>query len=312
MIRKILALGAAMAALSMTPVMARGIIIDGTIDICGVQEFYGTLDPVTESTEVNIGAFNADEGLGEFGTVCEALTHPATTFNPFSINFFGTMYDSFHFNENGILTFGAPLDQPIGTSLFDLDVPAIAPFFADGFLPFISQPQFGWASDFVEDQLWLTWSAFDEEGGDGDRNRFQLSIVDQGGGDFDLIFNYDTIAWDTLAQAGFTDGNGGGFVFDGALTDGAYLGDDNPFTDDLVCGPLSLACNMLNDGTGLGAFDFDNDELRTGYYKIEFRDGVPINVDLIPSEVPLPAAFWLFGAGIAGLVSTGRKKRLPI
>jgi hypothetical protein len=48
----------------------------------------------------------------------------------FSIKFFGETYDSFFFNENGVLSFGAPLTAPPRdiADVFNAGVPVIAPF----------------------------------------------------------------------------------------------------------------------------------------------------------------------------------------
>lgn len=277
-----------------TAANARGTVLDGSIDICSVEVFYGDI-PSNGAVEVALGTFNADDGINQFGTTCDALTHPNTTFNPFSVNIGGTLYDKMFVHENGILTFGAPIAADPSTPLFTLAVPAIAPFFANGLLPANGSLEFGWSG---ADTYWLTWFGLEEEGGvAGVRNRFQVAIKSLGGGDFDLIFNYDLIEWDP-GQAGFTDGAGGGFLFPGAGIAGGYLGDDNPLTP-LDCSPTSLACNLFNDGTGPGSIDFENN-LRTGYYKYEFRNGI---------LTPIPAAAWIFGAGFVALLGAARRRK---
>ncbi|MHA7872728.1 MAG: VPLPA-CTERM sorting domain-containing protein, partial [Hyphococcus sp.] len=145
--------------------------------------------------------------------------------------------------------------------------------------------------------MWLSWRV-GEEGGDDSLNRFQLSFQQVGTeGDFDLIMNYIGVDWDP-GQVGFTDGAGSGFVFDGSGTAGGLLGDDN---DNMpMCGPTSIACNM-----GFGGVN-PSEPLAPGFYVFQFRNGVPINVDL--QAVPLPAAVWLFLAGLAGLGHSARRR----
>ncbi|NWG70855.1 MAG: hypothetical protein HXY23_04480 [Parvularculaceae bacterium] len=299
--RNLLVSGAFAGALvAAAPAHAGQKIIDQTIDICSVETFYGPIG-TNGATEVDIGIFNADTGVNNFGTTCDALTDPTTTFSPFSINFFGQTYDKIFVNENGILSFGAPVTQDPSTSLFALNVPAIAPFFSNGVLPSPGVLEFGWGG---LDQFWLTWFGLEEEGSaTGDRNSFQIAIINKGGGDFDLLFNYDFIEWDP-GQAGFTDGAGNGYLFPGSGDAGALLGDESPFGA-FPCTANSLACNFFN----LGPFATDlNGDPRVGLYRFEFRNGAPLATP--GPVVPLPAAFWLFLAGPA-LLGAGRllKKR---
>ena len=50
---------------------------------------------------------------------------------PFTANFYGTVYSSVYLNNNGNLTFGAPLSEYTPESLNQISVPLIAPFWAD-------------------------------------------------------------------------------------------------------------------------------------------------------------------------------------
>jgi hypothetical protein len=42
------------------------------------------------------------------------------------------------------------------------------------------------------------------------------------------------------------------------------------------------------------------------------HDGYVLNASSVPAAVPVPAAAWLFGSGLLGLVSYGRRKKLAI
>lgn len=285
---------------------ARGLILADTLDLCGVQQFSGPI-PTDGAASLQIGTYDASEAIADFGTTCAALTDPRTTFNPFSVNLFGAEYDEVHINENGVLSFGGAIANSPNTPLAGLPFPTIAPFFADGVLA--SDVEFGYSTN----AFWLTWFGLAEEGGDpSDRNRFQVVFFDQGGGDFDLLFNYDSIVWDDAAigaQAGFSNGNGLAYLLPGAGVAGAYLGTFDEFAfPDPVCASSSLAtalaCNMINDGTGPFSLLSDGTTPAPGYYLFNFRDGQAVGYEL----VPLPAGFALFLTGLAGLF-LGRRKR---
>ncbi|MDT8283315.1 MAG: VPLPA-CTERM sorting domain-containing protein [Gammaproteobacteria bacterium] len=38
--------------------------------------------------------------------------------------------------------------------------------------------------------------------------------------------------------------------------------------------------------------------------------GVPLSLSITPSAVPVPAAVWLFGSGLLGLVGVARRRKL--
>ena len=82
-------------------------------------------------------------------------------------------------------------------------------------------------------------------------------------------------------------------------TDTADLGDTPTFE-------LAL---LLSDGSL--SFVSDYVALADNWYLITFDSGVTAElqgVDLTPSPVPVPAAFWLFGSALFGMVSVGRRK----
>ena len=45
-------------------------------------------------------------------------------------------------------------------------------------------------------------------------------------------------------------------------------------------------------------------------YNITFSNGSVISIDATPTIVPLPAAVWLFGAGLIGLIGVARRKKV--
>ncbi|MFV9616891.1 MAG: VPLPA-CTERM sorting domain-containing protein, partial [Gammaproteobacteria bacterium] len=45
-------------------------------------------------------------------------------------------------------------------------------------------------------------------------------------------------------------------------------------------------------------------------YEITFSNGLVTSIDAVPTVVPVPAAAWLFGSGLLGLVGVARRKVL--
>ena len=134
----------------------------------------------------------------------------------FEANFFGVQGSAVYVNNNGNVTF----DQSLFTfTPFDLTSTGrqiIAPFFADvdtraagdpvtyGTGTFNGRPAFG--------VNWVNVDYFSSSASHTNRNSFQLILVDRSDivpGDFDIVFNYDQIQWET-GQASGSDPNGRG------------------------------------------------------------------------------------------------------
>ncbi len=167
----------------------------------------------------------------------------------FPVNLFGSTYTSLFVNNNGNVTFNAPLGDFTPYQLTADTPPIIAPFFADvdtqgGNVPTGDTStvdigagrsglvEYGTTSYLGRQAFCVNW--FDVNGGVGyfsqhidKRNTFQLLIVDRssGGavGDVDLLFNYAGIQWETGDASGGVDGLGGS-----AAGAGYSAGDGNP------------------------------------------------------------------------------------
>jgi hypothetical protein len=119
---------------------------------------------------------------------------------------------------------------------------------------------------------------------------FQLLLVDRsdvGAGDFDIVFNYDSVQWETgdgsfgtdgqggiSAVAGFTDGSGNPsnlFELAGSSVPGSFLDG----------GPLALTSNSLNSNIA-------------GRYIFTFRDG-----NYVVTATPEPGTAILIAAALA-------------
>lgn len=164
---------------------------------------------------------------------------------PFPVRFFGTTYTSLFVNANGSVSFTRPraaflpgqLDATPVADAADADaalpVPMIAPFLADIDTSHASDRLVSYGSD--AGSFCVQWADARQYGGQA-TDTFQLvlrkAVAD---GDFDLVLNYDRLAWDTgsspqgvpaSAVAGFGDGTGapGSSVrFAGSGTAGSLL-----------------------------------------------------------------------------------------
>ncbi len=144
------------------------------------------------------------------------------------LQFNGNTYQGIYVNTNGNITFDGPLStftpNQIGNGSFNI----IAPFWADVDTRNPSSPpgtngDVYWDFNASRNSFVITWSNvgyFDEK--IDKRDTFQLELVDQGGGGFEIIFRYLAIDWTTGDASGGSDGLGGtvaraGFSLGGGL-----------------------------------------------------------------------------------------------
>lgn len=165
---------------------------------------------------------------------------------PFTLDFFGAMYSSIYVNNNGNVTFEAPMLTFTPFNLLTTETVIIAPFFGDvdtqgdgsGVVTY-GAATFGGRTAFCAN--WINVGYFSSR--TDKLNSFQLLLVDRsdvGAGDFDIIMNYDRIQWETGNASGGIDGLGGSsarvgysngvdtaFELPGSATNGAFL-DSSP------------------------------------------------------------------------------------
>ena len=154
---------------------------------------------------------------------------------PFAVNFYGTTYDHLWVNNNGNVTFTAPLSTFTPFGLIGAGTPIIAPFFADvdtrGTGSGLTKYGYGQTSYEGHDAFCVNWIDVGYYSGGTDKlNSFQMLIVarpDQGPGAFDTVFNYDKIQWETGGASGGSNGLGGysarAGLASGSSTSGASL-----------------------------------------------------------------------------------------
>ena len=139
---------------------------------------------------------------------------PAVTL-PFTINYFGRTFTQTFVNNNGNITFTAPLGTFTPFALTTTNTPIIAPFFADVDTRGMGSGlvQYGNTTLDSRTAFCANWVNVGYYSSHADlRNSFQLILIDRtntGPGNFDIEFNYDRIVWETGDASGGTGGQGG-------------------------------------------------------------------------------------------------------
>jgi hypothetical protein len=192
---------------------------------------------------------------------------------PFSLNFFGNNFSSLFVNNNGNVTFNAPLGTFTPFPILTTNTPMLAPFFADvdtrGAIPDVTYGTgtVGGLSAFGVN--WLDVGYYNQN--PTPSNSFQLVIIDRSDispGDFDFEFNYDRILWETgeasggnssglggsSARAGWSNGTTTSYELTGSAVNGALLDG----------GPNALINDSLNSNVD-------------GRYVFQVRNGVVVN-----------------------------------
>ena len=164
---------------------------------------------------------------------------------PFPINFYGNTYQSLYVNNNGNVTFNQRLGTYTPFQLTASTPPIIAPFFADVDTRGAGSHLVTYGTTTYEGRraFCVYWDEVGYYSAHTDKlNTFRLYLVDRSDerpGDFDIVFDYRRIAWETgdasggsggfggtSAGAGFSSGTNnpnGFFQIPGSLVNGAFL-----------------------------------------------------------------------------------------
>ncbi len=133
----------------------------------------------------------------------------------FSIDFFGATYGQVYVNNNGNVTFDSALPDYTPTDLSGTQRVIIAPFWADVDTRPSNGGSVSYASTTFEGRqaFCVSWIDVGYFANHTDKsNTFQLLIVSRAdvlAGAFDIVFNYDRIAWETGDASGGSGGVGG-------------------------------------------------------------------------------------------------------
>jgi nidogen-like len=124
----------------------------------------------------------------------------------FSINFFGNTFSSLYLNNNGNLTFDAPMGTYTPFNIITTGRVIIAPFFADVDTRAGPITQYGTGNVNGRPAWGATWpgvGCFSVN--TSVLNNFQVVLIDRSdvtAGDFDIEFNYNQIQWETGQASG--------------------------------------------------------------------------------------------------------------
>jgi len=195
----------------------------------------------------------------------------------FSIEFGDVTADQVWINNNGNITFDQRLGTYTPSNLAQVRTPIIAPFWADVDTNRVgSDPvRYGWGETVIDGRkaFCVNWFDVNYYGAqNGDRlNQFQLLLVDREGSDFDVLFNYTQITWESGIASGGSNGLGGtsaraGFYsgrewyeIPGSGVNGAFLDDGTAPLRDRVRA-VDTEYNPSGDITGRFEYKFRDGE----------------------------------------------------
>ncbi len=217
---------------------------------------------------------------------------------PFAPNFFGTTYSSLYVNNNGNVTFDSRLGTYTPFSLLTTERAIIAPFFGDvdtsgagsGIVTY-GVITYGARTAFCVN--WFNVGYYSRN--TNKLNSFQLLLVDRsdvGVGDFDIMFNYDQIQWETGDASDGTDGLGG---------HSARVGYSNGVDTALEL-PGSAVNGAFLDSNPGGLVHDSRNSLQNGRYLFPVRGGAAPTGGTISGHVFGSAGG---GSGLGGVVALG-------
>jgi PKD repeat protein len=160
----------------------------------------------------------------------------------FTINFYGSIFSNVYVNNNGNITFDAPLGTFSPYGLTNTLTQIIAPFFADVDTRVGNTVTFG--NDTVDGHPafgvnWIGVGYYFEHVNRTDS--FQVVLIsrsDRDPGDFDIEFNYDQVQWETGDASSGTGGLGGDSAVVGFSNGSALPGTSLQLPGSLIPGEL--------------------------------------------------------------------------
>ncbi len=150
-----------------------------------------------------------ENSLARFDDSYSGVIDITSLFGASGINFFGHNYTSLYINNNGNITFNGGNSSYSPTSITaGIGGPIIAPFWADvdtRFGNLTASPGFGGHStgsnlvwydlDATNGVLTVTWDDVGAYSMGTVPNAFQMQLINEGSGNFDIVFRYENISW---------------------------------------------------------------------------------------------------------------------
>jgi len=206
----------------------------------------------------------------------------------FPVKFFRDADDTSLFvNNNGNVTFDGRLGTYTPFNLQSTGVRIIAPFFGDVDTRAAGSDlvRYGYGSTVFDGRpaLCVNWVNVGYYNARADKlNSFQLLLVDRGDvapGDFDIVFNYDKIQWETGQASGGINGLGGSSARAG-YSNGLNGADENSYE---IPGSAVNGAFLDSAGTGLVTQSLNTPQL--GRFIFNVREGTPVVVQNTAPEV---------------------------
>jgi len=184
------------------------------------------------------------------------------------LDFNGRHFTGVYVNNNGSITFEGPLSTFTPQRIGDGSQTIIAPFWGDvDTRPGGSSGSVSWDFNTARDSFIVTWDNVGYYNQHTDkRNTFQLELVDQGAGNFEIIYRYTAVNWTTgdasggsgglggvVARAGFSSGNGLYFELPGSGSQASVLNWENTRGTTGIAGVWQFQVydsDLLNMGSG--------------------------------------------------------------
>jgi len=214
----------------------------------------------------------------------------------FELNFFGDLFDELYVNNNGNVTFDGALDDatpsPLGTRERDI----LAPFWNDVDTTGEDSALVTYGTDTIggREAFGVNWVNVASATSGDLTNSFQLVLIDRSdvaAGAFDVEFNYDNVAWDTVVfgsgefqdrfatRVGIASSEGGA----GESYELIGSGEEGVFIDGETI--VSLADHSLKS-------------TEPGRYLFEFRAGTPLDdFGLAGQKVEVAPGMFFLGSG---------------
>ena len=231
----------------------------------------------------------------------------------FAANYFGNTYSNTYISNNGYLTFGSGSSSfsPIGLGSGYSGAPIIAPFYADTDTRNLSSAQAAYGNGIFEGHsaFGATWNGVGYYPVAANKlNSFQVLLVDRtdtGLGNFDIVFNYDYIQWETGNADGGSNGLGGNSASVG-YNAGQNTGSGSP-AGTFYQFPGSQVNGALIDG-GANSLAANTNVDVAGRYLFNVRNGT-VTPPPPTGTVPEPATWASMVVGFGAIGAAIRRRR---
>jgi PEP-CTERM motif len=218
----------------------------------------------------------------------------------FTANFYGLSATQVYVNNNGNITFGAPLSTFTPFPILSTGTSMIAPFFADVDTRGGGSPvQYGTGTFLGHAAFMVNWiNVCFFSANCANIDNFQLVMIDRSdvaAGDFDFEFNYGHMGFESGEASGSNGLGRGGFCARWGWSNGV----DQSFE-----GAGSGVCGALIDGGSNALITATNDGV-PGQEFFGVRSGAVVQT----STVPEPATMSLMATGLVAMAGMAKRRR---